>query len=194
MGRGGRRAARGADRGLDACRCGLRPGGARDRSCWSCAPATAACWCSSCRRGATWSTRRCAPGRRRTARRPTASGPRHADDARREEMLDLYVEHYTAQHARRSPAARTGGAAGGERPGLRPGRRRAASIPTRSVVLLRDGADRSRRPWPGRRSPTAGPRDLPGVDVRTEDADGPGGHGGLRRGGHRPQRRRRRDC
>ncbi|MGP4978252.1 hypothetical protein [Brachybacterium tyrofermentans] len=61
----------------------------------------------------------------------------HVDDARREEMLDLYVEHYTAQHARWSPAARPTELRAENAPDFAPGG--AGSFdPTRSVVLMRE--------------------------------------------------------
>lgn len=61
------------------------------------------------------------------------------DDARREEMLDLYVEHYTAQHARWSPAAAPAELRAENAPDFAPGGD-GSFDPDRSVVLLRDGA------------------------------------------------------
>ena len=59
-------------------------------------------------------------------------------DARREEMLDLYVEHYTAQHARWSPAAAPTELRAENAPDFVPGGE-GSFDPDRSVVLERDG-------------------------------------------------------
>lgn len=56
----------------------------------------------------------------------------------REEMLDLYVEHYTAQHARWSPAAAPATLRTENAPDVVPGTE-GAYDPERSTVLLREG-------------------------------------------------------
>lgn len=73
--------------------------------------------------------------------RTTSDGLRAGgvDDSRREEMLDLYVEHYTAQHARWSPAAAPVELRAENAPDFVPGGE-GSFDPTRSVVLLRGGA------------------------------------------------------
>lgn len=75
------------------------------------------------------------------AHRTTADGLRadSVDDARREEMLDLYVEHYTAQHARWSPAAAPVELRAENAPDFAPGGE-GSFDPGRSTVLRRDGA------------------------------------------------------
>lgn len=72
--------------------------------------------------------------------RTTSDGLRAGDvhDARREEMLDLYVEHYTAQHARWSPAAAPAELRAENAPDFVAGAE-GSFDPIRSVVLERDG-------------------------------------------------------
>lgn len=59
------------------------------------------------------------------------------DDARREEMLGLYVEHYAAQHARWSPAAALAELRAENAPDFVPGGE-GSFDPGRSVVLIRE--------------------------------------------------------
>lgn len=75
------------------------------------------------------------------AHRTTADGLRAeaVEGARREQMLDLYVEHYTAQHARWSPAAAPAELRAENAPDFAPGGG-GSFDPGRSTVLLRDGA------------------------------------------------------
>lgn len=71
--------------------------------------------------------------------RTTSDGLRagRVDDARREEMLDLYVEHYTAQHARWSPAAAPRALRAENAPDFVPGGE-GSFDPDRSAVLRRE--------------------------------------------------------
>lgn len=74
------------------------------------------------------------------AHRTTADGltADALDETRREEMLDLYVEHYTAQHARWSPAAAPAQLRAENSPDFAPGGE-GSVVPGRTAVLVRAG-------------------------------------------------------
>ncbi|MGP9536645.1 hypothetical protein ACT3SP_01445 [Brachybacterium sp. AOP43-C2-M15] len=63
---------------------------------------------------------------------------RRVDASRHEEMLDLYVEHYTAQHARWSPAAAAEQLRTENAPNFEPGGEGSAD-PERTTILVRAG-------------------------------------------------------
>lgn len=75
-----------------------------------------------------------------SAHRRTSDGlqPGALDESRRGEMLDLYVEHYTAQHARWSPAAAPAQLRAENAPDFAPGGT-GSVIPERTAVLVREG-------------------------------------------------------